>query len=153
MTGAPLLARIAVTLAALAIAVWCAVGLRSAKLEEDGTEVARRFALAGLAGERPDAAGRRELAQAAKDLDRAAWLNPDQRPRVYRASSLFLLGETARATDLAREVVDREPDNLEAWTLIAYAARGRAPDLVEEAGRAIARLNPQVSAERRERAR
>lgn len=138
---------------ALLIAAWCAVGLRSARLEERGTEISGRYALAGLAGARPDAAARRELASAAKDLERAAWLNPDQRPRVYRASALFLLGETGRAARLGREVVEKEPDNLEAWTLIAYASRGRAPALAAEAGRAIGRLNPQASAERRERAR
>lgn len=138
---------------ALLIAAWCAIGLRSARLEESGTEISARYALAGLAGARPDAAARRELTTAARDLERAAWLNPDQRPRVYRASALFLLGETERAAELGREVVAEEPDNLEAWTLIAYASRGRAPDLAAEANRAIGRLNPRASAARRERAR
>jgi tetratricopeptide (TPR) repeat protein len=148
-----LTARASIAVVALLIAAWCAISLRSSRLEEDGTQIARRYALAGLAGARPDAAGRRELARAAEDLERAAWLNPDPRPRVYRASSLFLLGESDRAAELAREVVESEPDNLEAWTLIAYASRGRAPGLAAEAARAIARLNPQASAERRERPR
>ena len=133
MTRGALIARASLAVVALLIAAWCAICLRSSRLEEDGTQTARRYALAGLAGVRPDAAGRQELAEAAEDLDRAAWLNPDQRPRVYRASSLFLLGETDRAAVLASEVVESEPDNLEAWTLIAYAARGRAPGLAVDA--------------------
>jgi hypothetical protein len=50
-------------------------------------------------------------------------------------------GRRAAATRVIRDVVDREPDNIEAWTVLREAARGRAPRQAARARAEIRRLS------------
>jgi hypothetical protein len=74
-------------------------------------------------------------------LEGAELLDPSTKWRVSRATALLLRDKPAAAR-LAHTVVEREPDNLEAWTVIYRAARGSDPSLARAALAQIERLNP-----------
>ena len=74
-------------------------------------------------------------------LHDAELLDPSTKWRVSRASALLLRDKPAAAR-LAGTVVDREPDNLEAWTVIYNATRTTDRARAREALAQIERLNP-----------
>ena len=125
--------------AALLVAGWLAIGLRTTVLEERGRErLTNNLTLTA-----PSPAQTRALSRAARDLDRAGWLNPDRVPRMYYAQTILILGEKRRARELARELMREEPDNLEIWQTaraIGLALPDRA--LTAESRRRVRELNP-----------
>jgi len=129
-------------IAALLVAAWLAVGLRATILEERGSERLTK----NLIPTEPTPAQARTLAGAARDFDRASWLNPDRVPRMYYAQTILILGERRRARELARQVARKEPENLEIWRTaraIALALPDRAFEA--EARRRIRELSPRAS--------
>lgn len=134
--------RIAFALVALLAAAWLALGLRSTLYENRGMD---EFT-AGLTLTRPTPAQARELSRSVRDLDRAAWLNPDHLPRAYYAQALVVLGQDARARAIIGDVTRAEPDNLQIWRVgramgIALSDRG----LERQATRRVRELNPRPS--------
>ena len=75
-------------------------------------------------------------------LDHAKQLNPDRGIDILRARLALQTRDDARARRLLLGVVDDEPANVEAWTVIAFAF----PDLEQRAGAALRRLEPPVRA-------
>ncbi len=70
-------------------------------------------------------------------------LTPDVRPTMYSAALDLRLGRAAVAVDELRSVVADEPDNSEAWSLLALAARrAQDPRLEAVARRRGHMLNP-----------
>jgi hypothetical protein len=74
-------------------------------------------------------------------LKDAEVLDPSTKWRVSRATALLLRDKPAAAR-LAGTVVEREPDNLEAWSVILKATRGTDPARARLAQAQIRRLNP-----------
>jgi len=63
--------------------------------------------------------------------------------KIYRASTLGLLGEYQAAIDLYREMVGADPGNLEAWTSLAFLLKTVGqPDEAVEACRSALRAAP-----------
>ena len=79
-------------------------------------------------------------ALAVADLRRADLLNPGTKFRVARAATLILHDRPA-AERLADSILRREPDNVEAWSILLAATRGRDEARFEEAKRRFERLS------------
>jgi tetratricopeptide (TPR) repeat protein len=63
--------------------------------------------------------------------------------KTYRASALGLLGEYGRAIEVYREIVAAEPDNLQAWTSLAFQLKTIGePEAAVEACRSALKANP-----------
>jgi hypothetical protein len=81
----------------------------------------------------------------AEDLLRAdRRLNPDRRPDLYEAVVLGRAGRTPEAIAVLRRTVAAEPENLEAWALLARAARTEDPALAARARARQRELAPPV---------
>lgn len=76
------------------------------------------------------------------DFRDAELLDPSSDWQLTRAGALILRGDRAAATSVIEPVLEREPDNLQAWTLLRGATEGRAPRRAAEAAAQIRRLNP-----------
>ena len=98
----------------MAVAAWLALGLRNARLEQRGLELSRAW---GAAARTPALA--READRLLRDSET---LNPDPTPTLYRGGLALRLGRPERAVTLLRDVVSEEPENLDAWSLLATAA-------------------------------
>ena len=134
MGARALIARVALVLAALALALALVGGLRSARDQARGLEDAQAR-LSASAFARVDA----RLARAA---ERTRSTDPD----LDRARLMLFARRDAPATTILRRVVRREPANAEAWALLVRALRTSDP---EGAAVAIARyraLSPRVPA-------
>ena len=126
-------ARIALGLLVVAVVAWLALGLRSATLEADA---------AGLVGSSPATASPERLAEARDAYLRAAERNPDTGPEVRAAGIANFTGKPRDGLAILRGVVDREPENFDAWLLIASAAEGIDPSLAARARARARALNP-----------
>ena len=122
-----MIARAGIVVAALLVAVWLASGLRPVRDEA-----------AGLAAARTDTGRAYEL------LERAAQRTRSTGPDVRLAQLDAFTERPDRAVRRLKSVVRREPENHEAWALLAQTARTVEPAL---AARAMARaraLSPPV---------
>ena len=127
-----MLGRLALAALCLGVAAWLALGLRDAQLEQEGTELSRSAA----AVEDP------AVARDADDkLADAELLNPDTAPLLNRSGLALRRGDTERGIELLQDVVEREPENLPAWRLLAVAASAaRDRPLEREASVRVRRL-------------
>jgi hypothetical protein len=122
----------AVRIALVALAVlaggWLAVQERAAHAEQQ---------LDGIAFRPGGALTTAELARAEDLLRTDRRLNPDRRPDLYEAVVLGRSGREREAVAILRGTVAAEPENLEAWALLA-----RSGELTDRriAARARARL-------------
>ena len=71
-------------------------------------------------------------------------LNPDRRPDLYEAVVLGRAGRTREAIAVLRRTIAAEPENLEAWALLARAARTEEPALAARARARQRELAPPV---------
>jgi Flp pilus assembly protein TadD len=117
---------------ALAAAAWLALGLRNELVLEHAQEVSLSAA--------PSPS---ELATALADADDARLMNPDwAEPEGLRAT-LFIRGQrNQEAFDSLREIVRREPENLQAWALLSLVSRQIDPELATRAARRVRELDP-----------
>ena len=123
-------ARAAVVAVAVLVLAWLGFMERGVRLQASGTAAAQRLDVPGNAN---------RAEQAFRD---ARLLTPDAGPDLQRA---FLLRATERhdeAIALLEDVVQREPENLTAWGVLATFARGRDADAVARAHAARERLDP-----------
>jgi hypothetical protein len=125
------LSRIALALFAVLVIAWSAVLWRNENVGYDAAD--RIFGDPTMS----DA----EWADSLDALRSAELLDPSSKWRVSRATAL-LLRDPPAAARLAESVVDREPDNLEAWAVLYRATRGRDPGRASEALAQVRRLNP-----------
>jgi predicted Zn-dependent protease len=123
------LARILLVVAALAAGGWLAVQERAASAEQGLTKIA--FENGNLAdAERLLAADRR--------------LNPDRRADLFEAVILGRQGDFRGAVTAIQRVTRAEPENIEAWGLLASAAKRTAPALAARARQRARELSPPV---------
>jgi predicted Zn-dependent protease len=126
------LARAAVVAVALLALAYLAVGLRNVVLAERGERIA--------ALPEPGAA---QVDEAEDLLERARLLDPDTRPLLVEGSLLAARGsDEGRA--LLERAVEREPDNVLAWSVLAEAMREVDPARSREAQARMRELSPPV---------
>jgi hypothetical protein len=89
--------------------------------------------------------GYAQVQRAARLYERARAFNPDTRPILLEANLLtFFRAGNVRALRLARDVTRREPDNVNAWAIVAGMAARLDPPLAARARRRIAAISPPV---------
>ena len=121
--------RIVLIVAALLAGAWLATQVRAARAEDR---------LTSIAFENGDAAD----APALLDADRL--LNPDRRPDLFEGVILGRQGDFRGAVGAIQRVTAAEPQNIEAWGLLASAAKRTDPRLAAEAAATARRLSPPV---------
>jgi hypothetical protein len=129
-----MLLRAALALAALAVAAVLVVQAVGARAD---AELSRLV----LSPSQPTAA---RLAGGRTLLARARRLTPDTRPDVLGGLLRLRAGDTRGALAALRGVVRREPENLEAWALIARLAQGQDAALEATARSRVRALAPPV---------
>jgi predicted Zn-dependent protease len=126
-------ARIGLAVLALVVAGWLAVGLRAAIPETRGLAIAR--------GDVSSPERQREVRDLLTD---ARSLNPDSQPRVAEASFLVATKKPRQAARLLEPVVRDEPDNAEAWAILAGATAKTDRRRNAQALAQLRRLKPPV---------
>jgi tetratricopeptide (TPR) repeat protein len=126
-------ARLALGVLVAAVLVWLGLGLRAARLEAEGAE---------LAGRSPATVSPERLAQARDAYRRARELNPDSAPELREAGLANFSGRPQEALQLLRDVVRREPENFDAWLVMASVAAETDPELAARARARARELNP-----------
>ena len=128
----PFASRVAIALVALLLFAWSAVLWRDERIGGAASE--RILRNPGMS----DA----EVAQALEDLRSADLLDPTTDWELARAGALLLRGDRREAVRLTENVLDREPDNLQAWVVLREASEGQDPARLAQANAEILRLNP-----------
>ena len=126
-----MLARAALVVVALAACLWLAAGLRASRLLSDAE---RPFGSARI-----DAA---EIERRHELLADARRFNPDPTPEIREAQLLVVADRDREAVRVLTGVLEREPENYEAWLGLRQAAVRVDPPLSRRATRAALRLNP-----------
>ena len=121
--------RIVLIVAALLAGGWLAVQARAARAEQQ---------LTAIAFEQGDAADAQRLLKA----DRL--LNPDRRPGLFEGVILGKQGDFPGAVAAIGRVTRAEPENIEAWGLLASAAKRTDPALAARARATARKLSPPV---------
>jgi hypothetical protein len=133
-------ARAALVVVAVVACVWLLAGLRSSRLLADGERPLDTAQVPQAEIER-----RRDL------LEDARRFNPDPTPEIREAQLLVVADRDRAAVRLLEDVVEREPENYEAWLGLRQAAVTVAPRLSREATREALRLNPLARRDGRDR--
>jgi predicted Zn-dependent protease len=121
--------RIALIVAALLAGAWLAVQTRAARAEEQ---------LTTIAFEQGDPSDAQRLLK----TDRL--LNPDHRPDLFDGVILGKRGDFRGAVAAIQRVTRAEPENIEAWGLLASAAKRTDPALAARARATARKLSPPV---------
>lgn len=124
-------ARAALVLVAVAACVWLVAGLRASRLQTDGE---RPFAADQI--QRAEIERRRDLFEDARRF------NPDPTPEIREGQLLIVADRDREAVRVLEDVVEREPENYEAWLVLRQAAVRVDPPLSRRATREALRLNP-----------
>ena len=124
--------RVLLAAVALAAGAWLVVQERAARAEQELTR------LAFEAREPPTAAESDAL------LRRARLLNPDRRPDLFEGVVRARQNRTGEAIAAIQRVTRAEPENLEAWGLLAQVAADVDPVLARAARARAAELAPAV---------
>jgi hypothetical protein len=131
-----MIARITVLVVAAAAIAWLGTGLHAADLEARGTNVGAN---------QPGKFSIPRAREASRFYDRSRRFNPDTRPILLEANLLtFFRAGNDRALALAREVTRQEPDNVNAWAIVAGMASRLDPPLAVRARQRIRELSPPV---------
>jgi len=125
--------RIALATASLVAVAYFGVAFRDAVLLDRGTRVVSS-----------SAPSRAALEAARRDLEDARFLNPDTQPLLAEGALLVAHGQRRGGVALVERVVNSEPKNLFAWSLLANAAPGIDPALARRAAAEARRLSPPV---------
>jgi hypothetical protein len=129
-----LAARAAAVAAALLVAAWFGLGVRQAQATKDADAI--------LTTDRTPPPG--ELRRAADLIGRAATLNPDRAVDLLRARLSLARGDRADARRRYEAVVRDQPDDIEAWTQLAFLTARSDPAAFRRAVTQIRRLSPRV---------
>ena len=124
--------RAALALVAALLVAWSAVLWRGDRIGSDASD--RIIRNANLS----EAAWAHEMER----LRDAELLDPSTRWPLARAGALYQRGRFEQSARVLEDVLDEEPDNLEAWLYMREVARGRDRVREAEARAAIRRLNP-----------
>jgi predicted Zn-dependent protease len=129
------LPRAAIALVALAAVAWSAVLWRGERIGQDASDrIIMNHDLSDA-----------EWAREVERLRDAELLDPSTKWPVAQAGALLQRGRAAEAARVIEDVVEREPDNVEAWIVLREATEGRDPRRAAEARAEIRRLSPPVA--------
>jgi predicted Zn-dependent protease len=118
------MSRIALLLVSLAAVAWLATAYPGTRAEEQARAI------------QPAAGGRLTQAQIARSIDlleKARRRRPDGEVVVKLAGLELTAGRPEQAVALLRPLVRSEPDNLPAWTALAFALQRTDPPAAEAA--------------------
>jgi tetratricopeptide (TPR) repeat protein len=115
------------------VGAWLAVGLRSARLQDDADKVLPQVKRGPVATEVIDSA--------LSEYSKAERLSPDQTPLIKSGQLLWAAGRKDDARAAARKATEAEPDNLQAWELSYLVADPKSPAR-RHAKAELLRLNP-----------
>jgi hypothetical protein len=123
---------------ALCACAWFLNGFRALDLEAEGVAASQRAQQGAL---QPS-----DLSRARQALRDARRFSADQGPLLAEGYLLSTIKRRAAGYEIARRVIEKEPESAQAW----FLARLTAPDRrrADEAGRHLAKLNPLVDAGR-----
>jgi Flp pilus assembly protein TadD len=121
--------RILLIVAALTAGAWLAVQARGARAEQQLTTIAFENG---------------DLDDAPRLLKADRLLNPDHRPDLFEGVILGRRGDFKGAIAAIQRVTTAEPENIEAWGLLASAAQRVDPRLADQAKERARRLSPPV---------
>jgi predicted Zn-dependent protease len=127
-----LLPRIAIAVVALLVIAWSAVLWRDDRI---GSEASNRLL---MSEQLTDAEWAREVER----LRDAELLDPSTKWPLARAQAYLLRGRPRDAARLTESVLEREPENVEAWIVLREATREIDPRRAAQAGEEILRLSP-----------
>jgi predicted Zn-dependent protease len=127
-----LLPRIAIAVVALLVVAWSAVLWRDDRI---GSEASNRLL---MSEQLTDAEWAREVER----LRDAELLDPSTKWPLARAQAYLLRGHPRDAARLTESVLEREPENVEAWIVLREATREIDPRRAAQAGEEILRLSP-----------
>ena len=127
--------RVALATVALLALAYLSVGYRNVVLGERGARLATL--------ESPTDA---QVAEAEDLLERARLLDPDTRPLLVEGGLLAAQGRD-EGLALIERAVEREPDNVLAWSVLAEVAREADPERAREAQLRQRELSPPVPPE------
>jgi len=122
--------RILLIAAALLAGAWLVTQTRAARAENE---------LTTIAFEKGDPADAQRL------LEQDRLLNPDHRADLFEGVILGRQGDFRGAVAAFRRVTTAEPENIEAWGLLASAAKRTDPRLAARAAATARRLAPPVN--------
>jgi predicted Zn-dependent protease len=125
------LARASALVLPLLACAWFAVGIRQAHDTAAATSI-----ISGRGAPRA-----RQAAHARSLLQAADTLNPDSQVELLRARLAFLEGDRTSATRSVLTVVGEEPENVQAWLLLAEVANDNKR-LADRALINVVRLDP-----------
>jgi predicted Zn-dependent protease len=128
-----MIVRAAILLLAAAAIAWLAVAIAASRSQDELRDLVQ-------ATERPTAA---DVARA-DELRRAAERTPGSRPALMEATLRLKGGDTAGARRILEGVVRDEPDNGEAWLLLARATEESEPARSAQARARVRELAPSV---------
>lgn len=131
-----LVARLGLLTLAVVACAWFTLGIRS---------VIDQQAVTNLVDHATGPLTPRQESRALGQLNSAAVLDPDGEMDVLRAHVLLDAGHHARARQVLRALLAREPKNLEAWTVLRASSQRGTPDWRLAAAR-ILQLVPPVPA-------
>jgi hypothetical protein len=119
--------RAAVVILSAAAIAWLAAGIAASRAQDDLGRLVATTAVADRA----------DIARADELRRRAERYVPGRRPSLLEAT-LRLRGDRQGAARLLEDVVADEPENAEAWLLLAEATDGREAEQARERVRALA---------------
>jgi len=125
--------RVLLAVAALAAITWLALGLRAASALQNAEEIKSR---------QPSELNVDAVTDARRELQRARDNSPDSDALLIEAELLLRAGREVEAAAAIDPLVRAEPENLEAWALLAVAVKERDPRRFDEAERAVLGLSP-----------
>jgi hypothetical protein len=131
----PMVARIVLAAAAVALAAWFGVTLHWYHLQSSASSAIL------AAGPRPSPAS---VDRAVALLKRAEDHNPDVRPHIGEAISLRFGGHFREAAAVAASVLREEPDNIQAAVALVGYLRAYDPAAAAVAARRVRELAPPV---------
>lgn len=126
-------ARVVLVLVALAVMMFLGVGLRAAKPQAEG----RDLASGGL-----DEASYLRAVDLFRDAQR---MNPDTEADLLEGGLLLAGGSPREAARVIEEVAREEPESSKAWGLLASATREIDPQRSREARAQLRRLKPPIA--------
>jgi predicted Zn-dependent protease len=129
------LARLALILLSLAAGAWFVLGVVQARDLDRATDIVQR-----AHSLRPAQAD-----QARSLLDTAATLHPNRSVGLLRAQVASLSGHPHQAVRLAERVTAQEPQNLNAWLLLAQVALHGDRSLTGQAVARLKQLDPRLT--------
>ena len=127
--------RVGLVAVCAAAVVWLAVLLHGVTLHEDGQAIAVHD---------PAKLTPAQVEHALSLLRRSEAHTPDTEPILDQAALLVRKGQMRRATPLLEDIVDREPENVQAWAVLALATRTTNPARSAQARARTATLAPDV---------